>query len=128
MSKKLPDYSEPCYPQNAFVQPSAPPCYEEAISSVPPVNPPQSNNVAIIRTAPVMVGPKPIHTTCPSCEKRIKSRTTKENNVGKYLCCLCLLLSGIGILCSCIPLCVWSPVKTRHFCPNCNAFLGMYVS
>ncbi|XP_024084108.1 lipopolysaccharide-induced tumor necrosis factor-alpha factor homolog isoform X2 [Cimex lectularius] len=95
---------------------------------VPPVNPPQSNNVAIIRTAPVMVGPKPIHTTCPSCEKRIKSRTTKENNVGKYLCCLCLLLSGIGILCSCIPLCVWSPVKTRHFCPNCNAFLGMYVS
>ncbi|XP_014248101.1 lipopolysaccharide-induced tumor necrosis factor-alpha factor-like isoform X2 [Cimex lectularius] len=92
------------------------------------MNPIPSNNITVVRTAQVMVGPNPIQTTCPGCEKFIMSRISKKNNVGKYVCCLFLFLSGVCLPCACIPLCVWSPVKTSHFCPNCKAFLGMYVA
>ncbi|XP_026313790.1 lipopolysaccharide-induced tumor necrosis factor-alpha factor homolog [Hyposmocoma kahamanoa] len=73
------------------------------------------------------VGPKPATLTCPSCGESIVTRvkhmpTTKTHLVAFGMCVFCCWC------CLCIPYCTDSCQNADHYCPNCDAFIGVYTS
>ncbi|CAH1396017.1 unnamed protein product [Nezara viridula] len=66
--------------------------------------------------------------TCPHCNVRITTVTTRTNKTCTHLCCCCMFFSVICTLCSCLPYCCCDPESVEHTCPNCSARLGVYYS
>ncbi|XP_026313853.1 lipopolysaccharide-induced tumor necrosis factor-alpha factor homolog [Hyposmocoma kahamanoa] len=86
----------------------------------------QTNAVASAMVNPP-VGPNPCHMTCRSCGAKIVTRmefnpTTKTHLMALFLCCFGLWC------CVCLPYCMDSCQNADHYCPNCNAFIGVYSS
>ncbi|XP_055374085.1 lipopolysaccharide-induced tumor necrosis factor-alpha factor homolog [Condylostylus longicornis] len=79
---------------------------------------------AVIVT-PVNFGPHAQHMICPHCGSHIKTTIETETTWLTHAFAIGLILLGC-ILCSCLPYLMNSCKNTSHYCPNCNAFLGMH--
>lgn len=65
-------------------------------------------------------------TVCHKCNSQVMTSTNTSNKCLAHCCCCCLMLSGIGLLCCCLPYCMDSCKIVKHSCPNCKATLGTY--
>ncbi|CAG9791856.1 unnamed protein product [Diatraea saccharalis] len=61
---------------------------------------------------------------CRSCNMNIMTRTQVKANTKTHLFALLLCVLGLWP-CVCIPYCVDSCQSVDHYCPNCNAYIGV---
>ncbi|KAJ8970701.1 hypothetical protein NQ317_000599 [Molorchus minor] len=120
MEKQQPPPYSP--PQPGFYPPGPPP-------SGPHVPPPAADHtthtVIVTHAAPLILGPNPSATVCPSCHAQITTTVETEATTKTHLFALLLCLFGC-YPCCCIPYCVDSCQSQNHYCPNCRAYLGKY--
>ncbi|KAK3919823.1 Lipopolysaccharide-induced tumor necrosis factor-alpha factor-like protein [Frankliniella fusca] len=97
-----------------------------------PPGPAPSTEVTVhsIQAAPTIVyttlGKDSTLTVCHKCNKQVMTSTNTSCKCLAHFCCCCLMISGVGLLCSCIPYCLDSCKIVKHSCPNCRATLGTY--
>ena len=76
--------------------------------------------------ARVEFGPDRVKMQCPKCSVLVLTRVEKENSY------LAWVLGGLLCLCGCVLWCHLLPClldrfkDVKHYCPNCDAFLGEY--
>ncbi|XP_059469382.1 lipopolysaccharide-induced tumor necrosis factor-alpha factor homolog [Neocloeon triangulifer] len=103
----------------------------QPIMNIQPLHPAPSHTVPSGPTVQmhvvnvVMVGPRPIHTTCPNCSSEVKTTTVTTPRAMAHLGCLALCLTGFWFCC-CLPYCFEACKRTEHTCPNCKALIGVY--
>ncbi|KAG4077049.1 hypothetical protein HA402_016036 [Bradysia odoriphaga] len=73
---------------------------------------------------PVQVGPVSTITLCPSCRASVRTNVRHDVALKTHLMAL-LLCCCFCWPCVCVPYCVDSCKDANHFCPACNAFIGM---
>lgn len=78
-------------------------------------------NTIIVQTP---VGPHSTRTRCPHCQATIMTRVSHDCNIRTHL--FALLCCIFCCPCTCLPYCLNSCKDTNHYCPKCNAFLGVY--
>uniref|UniRef100_A0A1I7Y716 LITAF domain-containing protein n=1 Tax=Steinernema glaseri TaxID=37863 RepID=A0A1I7Y716_9BILA len=121
-------------------QPYAP--YQPQQSNFPPPpihQQPMPNNYASPSPVPNMpphpmpatinvlrLGPRPMSMACPNCNQPVVTRTTPNAGLLTFLLSLGLVLIGCFMGCCLIPFCIEDCQDIHHFCPNCNAFIGVY--
>jgi lipopolysaccharide-induced tumor necrosis factor-alpha factor len=72
------------------------------------------------------LGEQPIQYTCGKCRSSMVTRVRQTpGSFVWFLCCICILF-GCWFGCCYIPFCIRWIQNTRHYCPNCNAFIGEY--
>ncbi|XP_015372845.1 PREDICTED: lipopolysaccharide-induced tumor necrosis factor-alpha factor homolog isoform X3 [Diuraphis noxia] len=132
------------YPQvnKEFNLPSAPPSYSESINAPKyefhnqgdngghssTMGPPQPTRVVIVQTNAQNLpplGPRSVRLTCPTCKLVVTTNIEEESSTTAYVCCMLLFIIGCFV-CSCLPFCMDNFKNTKHSCPNCNAFIGLY--
>ncbi|XP_066139682.1 lipopolysaccharide-induced tumor necrosis factor-alpha factor homolog [Euwallacea fornicatus] len=124
MSKETP----PPYPGAAAPAAYPPGQYPPAGHVGPPPTDVREHRVIVSTgtiSGPILVGPEPITTICPFCHATITSRMEVEANTKTHLFAL-LLCICVCWPCCFIPYCMDSCQSKKHFCPNCNAFLGSF--
>ncbi|TMS36520.1 hypothetical protein L596_003666 [Steinernema carpocapsae] len=88
--------------------------------NMPPPNP-TPTTIHVLR-----LGPRPMSMTCPNCTQPVVTRTTANAGLLTFLLSLGLVLIGCFMGCCLIPFCIEDCQDIHHFCPNCNAFIGVY--
>ncbi|KAM3826738.1 lipopolysaccharide-induced tumor necrosis factor-alpha factor isoform 2-T4 [Vipera latastei] len=68
----------------------------------------------------------PMQIHCPSCNQMIVTRISYQPGALTWLSCGGLALVGCWLGCCLIPFCVDAMQDVQHFCPCCNAFLGVH--
>ncbi|KAJ8344672.1 hypothetical protein SKAU_G00288650 [Synaphobranchus kaupii] len=103
-----------------------PPSYEETM----PVNPPLTSPMVSVQTIyvqqGVVFGDSPVQTHCPVCTQFVLTRTEHKSGTMTWLSCLALSFFGCIYGCCLIPFCADGLKDVKHYCPNCNNFLGIY--
>ncbi|XP_060874979.1 lipopolysaccharide-induced tumor necrosis factor-alpha factor homolog [Metopolophium dirhodum] len=125
--------------------PSAPPSYLDSMNapkyeiynqgdigghsySTSTMGPPQPTRVIVVQENPEILpplGPKSVQLICPTCKLLVMTRIEEESSSNAYFCCMLLFIIGCFV-CSCLPLCMDNFKNSKHSCPNCNAFIGIY--
>ncbi|XP_055374080.1 uncharacterized protein LOC129607246 [Condylostylus longicornis] len=80
----------------------------------------ESEIVGVFKTTPEIM-------RCPYCMKIIETKVIKKINAFTHTIALILLVFGC-FCCSCIPYFLDGLKEIKHFCPDCNEFLGAYKS
>ncbi|XP_017487797.1 PREDICTED: lipopolysaccharide-induced tumor necrosis factor-alpha factor-like [Rhagoletis zephyria] len=71
------------------------------------------------------IGPIPCSLTCPNCSKQVNSRLEYRASSKTHI--IALLLAGmLCIPCAGMLYCTQCARNVEHYCPTCNAFLGVY--
>ncbi|XP_069964266.1 lipopolysaccharide-induced tumor necrosis factor-alpha factor homolog isoform X2 [Bactrocera oleae] len=71
------------------------------------------------------LGPIPCNLSCPNCSKQVTSRMEYRASTKSHI--IALLLAGMLCLpCACAVYCTDCARNVEHYCPSCNAFLGVY--
>ncbi|XP_022176327.1 lipopolysaccharide-induced tumor necrosis factor-alpha factor homolog [Myzus persicae] len=89
---------------------------------------PQPTRVVIVQGNPEILpplGPRSVQLTCPTCKALVRTKVEEEASSTAFVCCMLLFIVGCFV-CSCLPLCMDSFKNSKHSCPNCNAFIGLY--
>ncbi|XP_070617592.1 lipopolysaccharide-induced tumor necrosis factor-alpha factor isoform X2 [Erythrolamprus reginae] len=81
---------------------------------------------AVYFAGPLVFLEYPMQITCPSCRQMIVTRTIYQPGALTWLSCGGLALLGCWLGCCLIPFCVDGMQDVHHFCPSCNAFLGVH--
>uniref|UniRef100_A0A670Z3D4 Lipopolysaccharide induced TNF factor n=1 Tax=Pseudonaja textilis TaxID=8673 RepID=A0A670Z3D4_PSETE len=68
----------------------------------------------------------PMQICCPACNQVIVTRISYQPGALAWLSCGGLALLGCWLGCCLIPFCVDAMQDVQHFCPCCNAFLGVH--
>uniref|UniRef100_A0A8C6VHI8 Lipopolysaccharide induced TNF factor n=1 Tax=Naja naja TaxID=35670 RepID=A0A8C6VHI8_NAJNA len=68
----------------------------------------------------------PMQICCPACNQMIVTRISYQPGALAWLSCGGLALVGCWLGCCLIPFCVDAMQDVQHFCPCCNAFLGVH--
>ncbi|CAF0852247.1 unnamed protein product [Rotaria sordida] len=68
----------------------------------------------------------PTQCTCSHCRSMIITRLEETNGLLTWLLCIFLCVFGCWLGCCLIPFCIPDLQNVKHYCPNCNAFLGEY--
>ncbi|XP_047023456.1 uncharacterized protein LOC124632605 [Helicoverpa zea] len=91
----------------------------------------QGNVNVVPGVIPVVVGPqmgpKESPMTCPSCNHQIVTRVEYKSNMRTHLFAALLCIVGCWP-CAFVPYFVDSCRNADHYCPNCSAYIGSYVS
>ncbi|KAI1725561.1 LITAF-like zinc ribbon domain-containing protein [Ditylenchus destructor] len=98
-------------------EPTAP----SAHNSIPP--PPMMLQQGIVYAIPL--GPSPAGLQCANCQAQVVTKIIQRPGLLTWLICGALALIGFWPCCV-IPFCVKSCHDVEHYCPQCNAFIGMY--
>ncbi|XP_026666916.1 lipopolysaccharide-induced tumor necrosis factor-alpha factor homolog isoform X2 [Ceratina calcarata] len=61
--------------------------------------------------------------TCPHCQANISTEVKSEANIKTHAFALALCVFGLWCF-VCCPYCMDSCLTKKHYCPNCNAYLG----
>ncbi|XP_039223840.1 lipopolysaccharide-induced tumor necrosis factor-alpha factor isoform X1 [Crotalus tigris] len=104
----------PFPPQSYGMQP-------QPVRAVPPV---PVHTVYIPGPLVFLEHPMQIH--CPACNQMIVTRISYQPGALAWLSCGGLALVGCWLGCCLIPFCVDAMQDVQHFCPCCNAFLGVH--
>ncbi|KAL7979325.1 hypothetical protein Chor_015349 [Crotalus horridus] len=104
----------PFLPQSYGMQP-------QPVRAVPPV---PVHTVYIPGPLVFLEHPMQIH--CPACNQMIVTRISYQPGALAWLSCGGLALVGCWLGCCLIPFCVDAMQDVQHFCPCCNAFLGVH--
>ncbi|KAM6424371.1 lipopolysaccharide-induced tumor necrosis factor-alpha factor isoform 1-T3 [Liasis olivaceus] len=107
-------YYAPNQPQPHGMQPGLAP-------GMPPV-PVQ----AVYIPGPLVFLDRPMQLCCPACNKMIVTRISHNPGALAWLSCGGLALLGCWLGCCLIPFCVEAMLDVEHFCPCCNAYLGIH--
>ncbi|XP_054739668.1 lipopolysaccharide-induced tumor necrosis factor-alpha factor-like [Anastrepha obliqua] len=71
------------------------------------------------------IGPIPCGLSCPNCGKNVTSRLEYRASTKTHI--LAVLLAGMLCLpCACALYCTKCARSVEHYCPSCNAFVGVY--
>uniref|UniRef100_A0A2A4JWY3 LITAF domain-containing protein n=1 Tax=Heliothis virescens TaxID=7102 RepID=A0A2A4JWY3_HELVI len=106
----------PMMPRPVMAQPGV--VYQANVNMMPAVIP--------VVVGPQM-GPKESPMTCPSCNHQIVTRVEYKTSLRTHL--FAALLCVIGCWpCAFVPYFVDSCRNADHYCPNCNSYIGSYIS
>uniref|UniRef100_A0A8C5S923 Lipopolysaccharide induced TNF factor n=1 Tax=Laticauda laticaudata TaxID=8630 RepID=A0A8C5S923_LATLA len=89
--------------------------------AIPPV--PQQT---VYIPGPLVFLEHPMQICCPACNQMIVTRISYQPGALAWLSCGGLALVGCWLGCCLIPFCVDAMQDVQHFCPCCNAFLGVH--
>ncbi|CAF4461668.1 unnamed protein product [Rotaria magnacalcarata] len=90
-----------------------------------PPPPPMSMTQPVYIGAPIaIVGDYPMQCTCSQCRRQIVTRTEKKSGLLVWISCGVLFVFGFWVCCF-IPFCIDACKDTEHYCPSCNAMLGI---
>ncbi|KAL7641530.1 UNVERIFIED_CONTAM: hypothetical protein RMT77_007401 [Armadillidium vulgare] len=64
--------------------------------------------------------------TCPYCQNNMSTRIVTSPSTTAHVLAFCLCVCGCWLGCCLIPYFVDSLQEVRHYCSNCNAYLGRY--
>lgn len=109
------DYSPPNNRAEAYAVPP-PEHIEHPVLTTPNIS---INVFSQLRTEPVQCA-------CVYCHSMITTRISHRPGLLVWFACFALILFGLWFGCCLIPFCISQLHNTRHFCPNCQKFLGEY--
>ncbi|XP_032086466.1 lipopolysaccharide-induced tumor necrosis factor-alpha factor isoform X2 [Thamnophis elegans] len=75
---------------------------------------------------PLIFLDQPMQISCPACNQMIVTRISYQPGALAWLSCGGLALVGCWLGCCLIPFCVDAMQDVQHFCPCCNAYLGVH--
>ncbi|XP_018319226.1 lipopolysaccharide-induced tumor necrosis factor-alpha factor homolog isoform X2 [Agrilus planipennis] len=121
-------------PSPPFIAPPPPPAYTQAVGYAPPdrsyassgLEDAESYSDWIRYTLDQMVwGSDPITMICPRCANVIMTSTYARRSGLSHLSAVAMFFCGCWPCCL-LPYCMDSCKNTYHYCPRCQAFLGVY--
>ena len=74
----------------------------------------------------VMVGKRPVRTTCNNCNSQVMTKVEKKLKSKAYWICLLLCCLGCDLGCCLIPCCMDSMKVFHHTCPACKGYIGSF--
>ncbi|XP_055837334.1 lipopolysaccharide-induced tumor necrosis factor-alpha factor homolog [Episyrphus balteatus] len=73
----------------------------------------------------IPVGTEPSNVVCPTCRQQILTRVESKASTKTHLIALILCILGC-CPCACCLYCTKCARNVEHYCPSCNAFIGVY--
>ncbi|CAF0931566.1 unnamed protein product [Brachionus calyciflorus] len=70
------------------------------------------------------IGREPTQILCSNCNSIVMTRVNYESGTGTFLFCCLICVFGCDLGCQFIPFCVDGCKDAKHYCPNCNNYLG----